>query len=234
MHILKIGTASIALCALAGTSANALTTTQSVSFHYSGFDLQIYMLDFATFNVPGQILTSVHLSSNITDSFSYNGFQEYPYYDDDGNLEVNVGLETYLDNNVEDITYGAFWIGGDSIDSRGADWILVPGEDGPSVYFSGSFSKYVSLNWDNYDNIGLYQNSGPLSFLYWHNSAMTVLDQGHNGLSYFNTDHNLDADFTLTYESKAAVPEPASWALMISGFGLIGTALRQRRLRRIA
>lgn len=27
-----------------------------------------------------------------------------------------------------------------------------------------------------------------------------------------------------------AVPEPASWALMISGFGLLGTALRRRRL----
>jgi hypothetical protein len=29
--------------------------------------------------------------------------------------------------------------------------------------------------------------------------------------------------------SAAAVPEPASWALMIGGFGLIGAAMRRRR-----
>lgn len=29
--------------------------------------------------------------------------------------------------------------------------------------------------------------------------------------------------------SAAAVPEPAAWALMIGGFGLVGTALRRRR-----
>jgi hypothetical protein len=27
----------------------------------------------------------------------------------------------------------------------------------------------------------------------------------------------------------SAVPEPASWALLLSGFGLVGTALRRRR-----
>lgn len=37
------------------------------------------------------------------------------------------------------------------------------------------------------------------------------------------------------YEPAApAVPEPASWALMIAGFGLIGTALRRRHRRFVA
>ena len=34
--------------------------------------------------------------------------------------------------------------------------------------------------------------------------------------------------------SLAAVPEPASWALMIAGFGLTGAAMRRRRLRALA
>jgi ethanolamine utilization microcompartment shell protein EutS len=38
----------------------------------------------------------------------------------------------------------------------------------------------------------------------------------------------ISADFTLLKES-VAVPEPASWALMISGFGMAGAILRHRR-----
>lgn len=37
---------------------------------------------------------------------------------------------------------------------------------------------------------------------------------------------NNDGSFTL---SVAAIPEPASWALMIAGFGLAGAAMRRRR-----
>lgn len=33
----------------------------------------------------------------------------------------------------------------------------------------------------------------------------------------------------VTISNGAAVPEPATWALMISGFGLAGMALRRRR-----
>ncbi len=37
----------------------------------------------------------------------------------------------------------------------------------------------------------------------------------------------IGSDFTLTY-NFAAVPEPASWAMLILGFGLIGGAMRRR------
>jgi hypothetical protein len=32
---------------------------------------------------------------------------------------------------------------------------------------------------------------------------------------------------------QPAVPEPASWALMLGGFGLVGTALRSQRRQRV-
>lgn len=39
----------------------------------------------------------------------------------------------------------------------------------------------------------------------------------------------LVTNFTLTPKATAAVPEPASWALMLVGFGAVGAALRSRR-----
>jgi hypothetical protein len=38
-----------------------------------------------------------------------------------------------------------------------------------------------------------------------------------------------DLAMTLTTAAPAAVPEPASWAMMLGGFGLVGGALRRRR-----
>jgi hypothetical protein len=36
--------------------------------------------------------------------------------------------------------------------------------------------------------------------------------------------------YTATVESTGAVPEPASWAMLIAGFGLTGAAMRRRRV----
>jgi hypothetical protein len=42
------------------------------------------------------------------------------------------------------------------------------------------------------------------------------------------------ADITFGSSTPGGVPEPASWALMISGFGLAGAALRRRRATPVA
>ena len=47
--------------------------------------------------------------------------------------------------------------------------------------------------------------------------------------------NNCDANFRVTGQTfAAAVPEPGSWALMILGFGITGSALRGSRKRRVA
>ncbi len=50
-------------------------------------------------------------------------------------------------------------------------------------------------------------------------------------ISIVGTDNVLTPHLTVTgrFASPSAVPEPASWALMLGGFGLVGGALRSRR-----
>jgi PEP-CTERM motif len=47
---------------------------------------------------------------------------------------------------------------------------------------------------------------------------------GYSPKGYFSTDNPTRQSF------QTAVPEPASWALMIAGFGLVGGSLRRRRM----
>ena len=53
--------------------------------------------------------------------------------------------------------------------------------------------------------------------------------------SFWFTPNNDAADgFRLNSLSVAAVPEPASWAMMIAGFGLVGSSMRRRGTVRMA
>lgn len=52
-----------------------------------------------------------------------------------------------------------------------------------------------------------------------------------NGLGAFNAGADIDAIGAI---STLAVPEPASWALMIMGFGMAGAVTRSRRRRALA
>jgi probable HAF family extracellular repeat protein len=62
-------------------------------------------------------------------------------------------------------------------------------------------------------------------------SAFAVNDSGHIvGEGYLRGDQQQRRyAFVLTPISSGAVPEPANWALMISGFGLIGSVARRQR-----
>lgn len=64
------------------------------------------------------------------------------------------------------------------------------------------------------------------------NSRVSVLGQDlridWGGLNYANGT-TLNLDFTFVRDGTGAVPEPATWAMMIVGFGLVGAASRRRR-----
>ena len=59
----------------------------------------------------------------------------------------------------------------------------------------------------------------------------TLNQQDPNGVDLgIYTNGSMAGNPTLILDTTAAVPEPATWALMISGFGLAGVSLRRRRL----
>jgi hypothetical protein len=74
---------------------------------------------------------------------------------------------------------------------------------------------------DDNDPDRLIQLAGPVLF-----GGPTTAPRFIAGV-YTLTDLDGGGDFTLTI---TAVPEPANWALLITGFGLTGAALRRRHL----
>ena len=79
---------------------------------------------------------------------------------------------------------------------------------------------------------GLNLNAGT----YWAGFHANILGTmgfvGGNGSGVQNvsgTSYNLNDNAGYQLLSNGAVPEPASWALMVGGFGLVGGALRSRR-----
>lgn len=77
----------------------------------------------------------------------------------------------------------------------------------------------TSSTWTQYSVSGIVPLSGVVRIQFAGNSGSTA--RGAPGLD--------DVEMTVTV--VGGVPEPATWALMIGGFGLAGAALRRRRER---
>lgn len=60
------------------------------------------------------------------------------------------------------------------------------------------------------------------------NGDLSIMSGYGQGALFGNTNNGRAFNGTLTY-TGGAVPEPASWALMIGGFGLVGASMRRRR-----
>ena len=64
-------------------------------------------------------------------------------------------------------------------------------------------------------------------------SALVTLNASQNfyGVSLSSSSNSFELDNVKFSSTTAAVPEPASWAMMIGGFGLVGFAMRRRHSR---
>jgi hypothetical protein len=110
-----------------------------------------------------------------------------------------------------------------------ASWNAVPG---PSLTFVNTLSGYFS----NIFAPGIVTIDGSVMDILACTSTvcsegflLTTLDPlGFNSGTAFGA--ALEPYSQAGWSLSAAVPEPANWALMITGFGLVGSALRRRRV----
>jgi len=112
---------------------------------------------------------------------------------------------------------------GDLLDSfqlvlRSDDYVLPAGE-GQIGFF------YKNMDWDSTDTshvaaIGFGDGSG---------NSTTLEGSLDSGLNDIVENHHIWFNADLVPVPPSGVPEPASWAMMVGGFGLIGAAMRRRR-----
>jgi hypothetical protein len=89
----------------------------------------------------------------------------------------------------------------------------VNGSQVGSALQAGSPSGTTPQTWKNFSTLYTANSTGPVTLAF--NFA---------GLG------NTAADFAVDKVSMAAVPEPATWAMMLLGFGIVGSAVRRRKV----
>ena len=168
--------------------------------------------DFNSFALAGQHLTKVTLS--VTSSI-------------DGGVRV-----TNTTGDFRDVTGSytlataaagmGFLLAGSETQTQ--TYFNVPGNDGVRVI--AVIDPVVAMTAALTNNLSAF-NAGPVQFSFDASALLNTMpiDVSFGAGTIVNTGSS--AMFTLDYES--VIPEPATWALMILGFGLVGIAARRRK-----
>lgn len=214
-----------AVFATAPASA-AVTTSQTLSGTLGGAFLLpagfSTTLNFNPFTNPGEVLTSVKLSYTT-------GFQsEF--------IVTNVNLFGTPSSRQITLARGISGsISGNAFSLADTNVVTKTQTVGrPAAVSFGTYAPSVTGDQSLLAGNPVFTGSGPVSFLFSANQFGNSLTGAPNlGLTTALPNLLTASSFynvTLTYESQLApaVPEPASWMMIIAGFGLAGAALRRR------
>jgi hypothetical protein len=107
--------------------------------------------------------------------------------------------------------------------------------------FSGRYAADNAISWIKLNGTQLASTADPAGlggFTFWSSFAASTpaFQAGSNTLAFRVINYSQDGGnpsglrVEFTNATVGVVPEPASWALMIGGFGMAGAMLRRRRL----
>lgn len=154
-------------------------------------------------------------------------------YGDSGNVVLSfyIGANAHVTAVNYDVTLTAFspsWLSEMAVDFTDSDFLagvaLTPGfaDTGPGTASYADGANLVDLGLDFFVGADGYL---VLTFYETFDDSSVTPDGLWNGTLTFT--HDGDGPVTPT------VPEPATWGMMIAGFGLVGTAMRRRRETRV-
>ena len=111
---------------------------------------------------------------------------------------------------------------------------LINNAKSAGVYVSGDTGTTAISPDYNYDSTvgdGIVTHSGAVSSGISYISIEFQNSAGNEEYGYASLDPNggLESITYQPYSASSAVPEPASWAMLIGGFGVVGAAKRRRR-----
>lgn len=178
------------------------------------------MIDLLHFSVSGGGPASVTLNTHVDGSYASNG----PYPGVGWNDIISIG-----GNRGPTGAYGYLYLGGNGADGGYLD----------------STHTDTRVNWDSFSSSNLSNTGHDFSgaftvndgdaLSFYHRLQLQCTDAICDFSNTASVSFVLPDNVTLTSESGVfltqtdAIPEPAAWALLIAGFGAVGTALRRRR-----
>ena len=149
------------------------------------------------------------------------------------------GTDFYGANQtIRDVPYCSFALCGGNTTSGGANFLFLLGGHSTFTFSSAvrAFGAYVGGQ--QISSINVFFNNGTDQTIYLDPNGY----QGQLGFIGFTDTSNLITSVRINANNdflsvddvrfaigKGGVPEPAAWALMLSGFGLVGGAMRRRR-----
>ena len=150
----------------------------------------------------------VELNSAVFTAFNlYNSNnQRYSYKDNDATIDFAAS--------------GPVWNSDSALDT------LVKDKNRSTLgtTFNGSGFESLGNGSSSFSSPRILSTSGKYGTLWMVAASMANQDGRYDAFKFSS----------LTVRTMPAVPEPATWAMMISGFGLVGAALRRRRAASIA
>lgn len=133
----------------------------------------------------------------------------------------HLGMQGYLatvtsqaeqDFIYDNVTKAATWFAGSDQALEGT-WTWVAGPEAGTIFYQNG----VPIGYNNW-NAGEPNQAGDEDYLWGNWSGPRWNDIGQSTIGY-----------VVEYSAAPGVPEPASWAMMIGGLGLVGASMRRRR-----
>jgi PEP-CTERM motif len=200
--------------------------------------------------VPANAAVTVHTSAFITGATNYNGFEgmgatssfpaNTPYTEDGITVEYIGSASIWTTSQVMEGNYSWYPAGG------GNGFTRVTFNDATAVQFamgSGLFGGSPALQYlvlhdgrliaaGEITGVSTYTGFGYYGFSGMTMDELRLQVQIGPGNAFNPTGYEAGAYDAFT--TAGTVPEPASWAMLIAGFGLTGAAMRRRRSAAVA